>query len=85
MDTTGAITSMGSMFGDYTGAAIGLGLIVIGASIGIGTIGGKALEAMARQPEMKSEIQTLMILAAALVEGVAFFAAVICLLIVLTK
>lgn len=85
MDTMSAITSAGSMLGDYLGAAIGLGLIVIGSGIGIGMIGGKALDAMARQPELKSEIRTLMILAAALIEGVAFFAAVICLLIVLTK
>jgi F-type H+-transporting ATPase subunit c len=76
---------MGSQFGDYFGAAVGLGLIVVGAGIGIGLIGGKALEAIARQPEMKNEVRTLMILAAALVEGVAFFAAVVCLLIVLTK
>ena len=72
-------------FGDYFGATIGLGLVVIGAGIGIGLIGGKALEAMARQPDMKNEIRTMMILAAALVEGVAFFAAVICLLVILTK
>ena len=85
MDSTSTFTQMGSYFGDYLGAAIGLGLIVIGAAIGIGLIGGKALESIARQPEMKNEIRTLMILAAALIEGVAFFAAVVCLLIVLTK
>lgn len=69
----------------YLGAAIALGLIVIGAGIGIGLIGGKALESMARQPEIKNDIRTLMILAAALIEGVAFFSAVVCLLVVLTK
>lgn len=69
----------------YLGAAIGLGLCVIGAGIGIGMIGGKAVEATARQPEMKNELRTLMILGAALVEGVAFFAAVVCLLVILTK
>jgi len=76
---------MGARFADYLGAAIALSFIVIGAAIGIGFIGGKALEAIARQPDMKNEIRTLMILAAALIEGVAFFAAVICLLIILTK
>jgi len=69
----------------YLGAAIGLGMAVIGAGLGIGMIGGKALDAIARQPEMKNDIRTLMILGAALIEGVAFFAAVVCLLIILTK
>lgn len=85
MDSLTTLMAQGSSFGDYFGAAIGLGLIVIGAGIGIGIIGGKAIESIARQPEMKGEIRTFMFLAAALVEGVAFFAAVICLLIVLTK
>ena len=76
---------VGSKMGDYAGAAIGLGLIVVGAGIGIGMIGGRALEAVARQPEMRNEIRTLMILSAALIEGVAFFGAVVCLLIILTK
>jgi F-type H+-transporting ATPase subunit c len=84
MDGQG-LTTMGSNFGDYFGAAIGLGLIVMGSALGIGLIGGKALEAIARQPEMKNEIRTLMILSAALIEGVAFFAAVVCLLIILMK
>ncbi len=71
--------------GHYGLTAVGLGMICLGAAIGIGFIGGKAQEAIARQPEMKNEIRTLMILASALIEGVAFFAAVICLLIVLMK
>jgi F-type H+-transporting ATPase subunit c len=79
------IASVGSNFADYFGAAIGVALVVIGSSIGIGLIGSKALEAIARQPDMKNEIRTLMILSAALIEGVAFFAAVVCLLIVLMK
>jgi len=79
------IAGLGSEMADYAGAAIGLGLVVVGAGLGIGLIGSKALDAIARQPELKNEIRTLMILSAALVEGVAFFAAVICLLIVLTK
>ena len=58
-------------------AAIGAGLAVIGAGIGIGQIGGKAVEGIARQPEAASKIQTNMIIAAALVEGVALFAVVV--------
>ncbi|MCB0514990.1 MAG: ATP synthase F0 subunit C [Chitinophagales bacterium] len=61
-------------------AAIGAGLAVIGAGIGIGQIGGKALEGIARQPEATGSIQTNMIIAAALVEGAALFAIVVALL-----
>ncbi len=57
--------------------AIGAGLAAIGAGIGIGQIGGKAVEGIARQPEAASKIQTNMIIAAALVEGVALFAVVV--------
>lgn len=60
--------------------AVGAGLAVIGAGIGIGSIGGKAVEGIARQPEAASKIQTNMIIAAALVEGVALFAVVVALL-----
>lgn len=62
------------------GAALGAGLAAIGAGIGIGQIGGSALESMARQPEASGDIRSNMIVAAALVEGVAFFAIIICLL-----
>ncbi len=61
-------------------AAIGAGLAVIGAGIGIGQIGGHAMDAIARQPEAQSKIQTTMIIAAALVEGVALFGVVVALL-----
>ncbi len=60
-----------------TFAAIGAGLAVIGAGIGIGRIGGSAMEAIARQPEATNKIQTAMIIAAALVEGAALFAIVV--------
>ena len=53
---------------------IGAGLVVIGTGIGIGTIGAAALEGMARQPEQAGKLQTAMLIAAALVEGVAFAA-----------
>ena len=62
-------------------AAIGAGLAAIGAGIGIGRIGASALEGIARQPEALSDIRTTMFIAAALVEGVALFAIVICFLV----
>ncbi len=61
-------------------SAIGAALAVIGAAFGIGTIGSKAMEAIARQPEASGKIQTAMIIAAALIEGVALFAIVVALL-----
>jgi F-type H+-transporting ATPase subunit c len=64
-------------------AGIGAGIAAIGAGIGIGKIGGSAVEAMARQPEATGAIQSNMIVAAALVEGVALFAVIVCLLVVL--
>jgi len=58
-------------------AALGAGLAAIGAGIGIGKIGGSAMEAIARQPEMQSKIQSSAIILAALVEAVALFAVVV--------
>ena len=63
------------------GAGIGAGLAAIGAGIGIGRIGGCAVEAIARQPEASGDIRSNMIVSAALIEGAAFFALVICFLI----
>lgn len=63
------------------GAGIGAGIAAIAAAIGIGKIGSSALEAIARQPEAAGDIRSNMIVAAALIEGVAFFAIVVCLLI----
>ena len=62
------------------GATVGGGLAVIGAGIGIGRIGGQAMDAMARQPEKMGGLQSSMILAAALVEGATFLALVISIL-----
>ena len=62
-------------------AALGAGVAAIGAGIGIGKIGGSALEAMARQPESANKLQGSMLIIAALVEVAALFALVICLLI----
>lgn len=58
-------------------AGIGAGLAVIGAGLGIGRIGGSAMDAIARQPEATGKIQTAMIIAAALIEGAALFAIVV--------
>ncbi len=59
------------------GAGIAAGLSAIGAGIGVGYIGGRAVEGMARQPEMAGRLQTAALVLAALVEGVALFGAVI--------
>jgi F-type H+-transporting ATPase subunit c len=58
-------------------AAVGAGLAVIGAGLGIGRIGGSAMDAIARQPEAYSKIQLAMIISAALIEGAALFAIVV--------
>ena len=63
-------------------AALGAGLAAIGAGIGIGKIGASAMEAIARQPEAVGDIRTNMIVSAALIEGVAFFAVIICALVI---
>lgn len=63
------------------GAAIGAGLAVVGAGLGIGRIGGSATEGMARQPEIAGTIQTGALILSALVEGAALFAIVVALLI----
>ncbi len=65
------------------GAGLGAGLAAIAAGLGIGNIGARALEAIARQPEAVNDIRSNMIVAAALIEGVAFFAVVVCLLILI--
>ncbi|CCY16269.1 putative uncharacterized protein [Prevotella sp. CAG:755] len=67
------------------GAGIGAGIAAIGAGLGIGKIGGSAMEAIARQPEASSDIRSNMILAAALVEGVALFAVIVCVLCIFIK
>ena len=63
------------------GKGIGLGLVILGAGLGIGRIGGSAVEAIARQPEAKGDIQTNMILSAALIEGATVIALVFFLII----
>ena len=63
------------------GAAICAGLSVLGAGFGIVKIGSSAMEAIARQPEAAGDIRSNMIVIAALIEGVAFFGAIVCLLV----
>ncbi|MBA4015940.1 MAG: ATP synthase F0 subunit C [Pirellula sp.] len=60
-------------------AAFGAGLVTLGAAFGIGKLASSAYESMARQPEVAGNIQTAMIIAAALIEGFTFFALVVCL------
>jgi F-type H+-transporting ATPase subunit c len=61
-------------------AAVGAGLVTIGAGLGIGLIGSSAMNGIARQPDATPKIQVNMLIAAALIEGVALFGAVICFL-----
>ena len=64
----------------YLAAGFGAAITVFGAANGIGRLAGSALEASGRQPEATGDIRTTMIIAAALIEGVALFALVICIL-----
>lgn len=73
---------LGSM-GQALGVGLGAGLVIIGAGIGIGLTASRAVDAMARQPELSGPIQNAMIIGAALIEGVTLFALVICLLIMI--
>ncbi|MDR2131416.1 MAG: ATP synthase F0 subunit C [Odoribacteraceae bacterium] len=64
------------------GAVIGAGIAVLGAGIGIGRIGSSAMDAIGRQPEATNKVRTNMIVIAALIEGVALIALVICFLVI---
>ena len=64
----------------FLGGAFGAGMVILGAGYGIGKIGSCAVESMARQPEVASNIQTAMIISAALIEGATFFALIVCML-----
>ena len=65
---------------DKLGACLGAAIAAIGAGIGIGKIGAAAMEAIARQPESAGDIRSNMIVIAALIEGVALFGVIICVL-----
>jgi F-type H+-transporting ATPase subunit c len=65
-------------FSIFLGGAIGAGVVILGAGYGISKIGSSAVESMARQPEVAGNIQTAMIISAALIEGATFFALIVC-------
>ncbi len=67
-------------YGPHFAAGLGAALTIIGAGIGFGRIGAAALESMARQPETAGQVQTAMIIIAALLEGATFFSLVVCIL-----
>jgi F-type H+-transporting ATPase subunit c len=72
-----------TLYGPHIAAGIGAGIIIIGAGLGFGRIGGSALESMARQPETAGAVQTAMLIIAALLEGATFFALIVCILLAL--
>ena len=72
-------SGVGSGLG-FLGAGLGAGLVIIGAGYGIGRLAAAALDGTARQPEAAGNLRTSMIIPAALIEGIAFFALIICFL-----
>jgi F-type H+-transporting ATPase subunit c len=74
------VFAQGAGGGMNLGGAFGAGLVILGAGYGIGRIGGSAVESMSRQPEVAGNIQTAMIISAALIEGATFFALIVCML-----
>lgn len=75
-----AMAADGTLSGVHFSAAIGAGVVILGAGLGIGKIGQAAVESMARQPEAANQIQTAMVIAAALIEGVTLIALIICII-----
>ncbi len=75
-----AMAADGGMGGFHFGSAIGAAVTILGAGYGIGKIGSAAVESMARQPEAANKIQTAMIIAAALIEGVTLVALIVCIM-----
>ena len=81
MGVVAAMTTVALAAGEnsvHFSGAIGAAVTIIGAGYGIGRIGSAAVESMARQPEVAGNIQTAMIIAAALIEGATFFALIVC-------
>jgi F-type H+-transporting ATPase subunit c len=70
-------------FGVGLGAGLGAGLAVIGTGLGIGMIASKTVESVARQPEVAGTVQGLMLISAALIEGLALFGVVVCFLVLI--
>jgi F-type H+-transporting ATPase subunit c len=76
VDTAGT----GTFYGAAIGAGVGAGLALIGAGIGFGKIGASALESMARQPQVATQVNTSMLTIAALLEGATFFSLIVCII-----
>ncbi len=74
------VPAMSAEGGIHLSGAIGAAVTILGAGYGIGKIGAAAVESIARQPEVAGNIQTAMIIAAALIEGATFFALIVCIL-----
>lgn len=72
-----------AFYGAAMGAGIGAALTLVGAGLGFGKIGAAALESMARQPEAAGQIQTAMLIVAALLEGATFFSLIVCIIMAL--
>lgn len=68
---------MGNLFAAYLGAGLAIGLAALGTGLGIGILGGKAMESMARQPEEANNLRMSMIIAIAFIEAIALYALVI--------
>ena len=82
-EVAGAAAELYGMYG--LGAGIGAGLAALGAGLGIGKLAGSATEAIARQPEAQGAIRSAMILAAVLIEGVALFGEVVCIILATSR
>jgi F-type H+-transporting ATPase subunit c len=76
-------TNSATFYGNAIAAGLGAGLAIVGAGLGFGRIGSAALESMARQPESAGQVQTAMLIIAALLEGATFFGLIICILMAL--
>jgi len=76
-------TSVASFHGAAIAAGLGAGLTILGAAMGFGKIGAAALESMARQPETAGQVQTAMLIIAALLEGATFFSLIVCIIMAL--
>jgi F-type H+-transporting ATPase subunit c len=87
IDAATAVATAAATYAGFAklGAALGAGIAAVAAGLGIGKIGSSAMEAIARQPEASGDIRANMIVAAALIEGVAFFAVIVCALVVFIK
>lgn len=72
-----------ALYGNGIGAGIGAAITILGAGIGFGRIGAAALESMARQPETAGQVQTAMLIIAALLEGATFFSLIVCIIMAL--